>query len=423
MKELEQDRVILRELAQRVAEIAVLPVQEEKKRLWRANNGLKGERPMVTIDQVCWNEMNIDDKLTLVCKDPQCRQYEDKFRKILYQWEYFPVDMVVEPFIRVPMAIEPFNQDPLAVQNRIFGLAIKEQTLATDTANDIVSHDYENQFTTIEDVQKIKMPVVIHDQAETKRRMESAHWLFDGIMPLREEGWSDPYLSVWDPIAMWMSVEGILYGLIDDPDMMHVLVKRVVDGYMAMLDQLQEQRLLYHSQNLVHCTGAYTDELPAPGFDPEKPRTQDIWMYAMAQVFATVSPAMFEEYEIDYLMPLFERFGMVYYGCCDPLEGKMDSVKRIPHLRKISVSPWAKRESCAEQIGGAYVLSNKPNPAFLADTVFHEDVVREDLENTREICRRYGCPLEFIFKDISTVKNDPLRLKAVGKIAMQVACA
>jgi hypothetical protein len=146
-------------------------------------------------------------------------------------------------------------------------------------------------------------------------------------------------------------------------------------------------------------------------------------MYAMAQVFATVSPAMFEEYEINYLMPLFERFGLVYYGCCDPLEGKMNEVKRIPHLRKISVSPWAKREPCAEQIGGDYVLSNKPNPAFLANTTFHEDIIRKDLETTRDICGRYGCPLEFIFKDISTVKNDPLRLKTLGEIAMRVALA
>jgi phage gp36-like protein len=86
------------------------------------------------------------------------------------------------------MAIEPFNQDPLAMMNRIFGVAIKEHTLATDKANDIVSHDYENQFKTIEDVEKIKMPVIVHDKAETRRRMDMAAWIFDGLMPLRQEG-------------------------------------------------------------------------------------------------------------------------------------------------------------------------------------------------------------------------------------------
>jgi len=410
MKKLEKDREILRSLAGQAGEIAALPVQEEKRRLWRKLNGLKPERPMVTIDQVCWNEMNIDGKLGLHCEDEECRSYEQALRRLLLQWEYFPVDMVVEPFIKVHKA----------VSNSAFGMSVREHTLATFEANDVVSHKFENQFNSVEDVMnKIKMPMVSHDKAETKRRMDFASWLFDGIMPLREEGY-DPYLSVWDPIAMWMSVEGALYGLVDNPEMMHAMAGRISDGYMIMLDQLEEQGLLCHSQALIHCTGAFTDDLPAPGFNPEKPRTQDIWMFGLAQMFVTVSPAMFEEYEIDYMLPIFKRFGLVYYGCCDPLDGKMREVRKIPNLRKISMSPWANKERGAEEIGKDYVFSNKPNPAFIAGQFFDEDLVRKDLRATKEICDRYGCPLEFIFKDISTVYNDPIRLKKWADIAMAV---
>jgi hypothetical protein len=426
MNALEHDREILRCLAQKVAEIAALPVQEEKKRLWRKLNGLEPERPMVSIDQVCWNELNIDGKLTLRCEDAECRIYEERFRKILFQWEYFPADMVVEDTIRVVKAI---NGAPTTVNNvpgALFGMKIQEQTLATDTANDVVSHHYENQFKSIDDVmRKIQMPKISHDEAETKRRMEKARWLFDGIMPLREEGWGyDPYLSCWDPIAMWMSMTGLLYGLIEDPDMMHALIKRMVDCYMSMLDQLEAGNLIYrYPQALVHTTGAWTDELPAPDFDQRNAATKDLWMYAMAQPFITVSPAMFEEYEINYLMPVFRRFGMVYYGCCEPMELKLQAVKRIPHLRKISVSPWAKRESCAEQIGADYVFSNKPSPSFLAEDSFDGERVQKDLEKTKTICKQHGCPVEFIFKDISTIRNDPGRLVEEAKIAMRVAMA
>jgi hypothetical protein len=407
----EKDRTILRELASRVAEIAAFPVQEEKRRLWRKLNGLNPERPMVAIDQVCWNEMNIDGKLTLRCTDEECRSYEQTFRRILFQWEYFPVDMVVEPFIKVPKA----------VRNSAFGMSVKEHTLATFESNDVVSHQFENQFTSVDDVMtKIKIPVVTHDEAETERRMETAHRLFDGIMPLREEGY-DPYLSIWDPIAQWMSVEGALYGLVDNPDMMHAMAKRMAEGYLSELDQLEEQGLLCHSQALIHCTGAFTGDLPGPGFSPENPRTQDIWMFGLAQMFATVSPAMFEEYEIVYMMPIFERFGLVYYGCCDPLDGKMAEVRKIPHLRKVSMSPWANRERGAEELGRDYVFSNKPNPAFIAVQSFDGEMIRKDLETTRGICTRYGCPLEFIFKDISTVHNEPLRLKQWADIAMETA--
>jgi hypothetical protein len=56
---------MIRELASRVAEIAALPVQEETRALWRRLNARDPVRPMVMIDQVCWNEMNIDDVRTL----------------------------------------------------------------------------------------------------------------------------------------------------------------------------------------------------------------------------------------------------------------------------------------------------------------------------------------------------------------------
>jgi len=139
-------------------------------------------------------------------------------------------------------------------------------------------------------------------------------------------------------------------------------------------------------------------------------------------MFSTVSPAMHEEYEINYLLPIFKRVGMVYYGCCEPLDGKIKEIRKIPHLRKISMSPWVSRERGAEQIGKDYVFSNKPNPAYIAVDVFNETIVKEDLETTKEICRRYNCPLEFIFKDISTVHFDPMRLKKWADIAMAVAC-
>ena len=274
---MEKDRTILRQLALRVAEIASLPVQEEKKRLWRNLNSLNPDRPMVMIDQVCWNEMNVEDKLSLRCEDPECRRYEENLRRTLYQWEYFPVDMVVEPFIRVHKA----------VTNTGFGINLIEKALITPGKESIYSHKYENQFLSMDDTEKIKIPRITHNETETRRRMEKAAWLFDGIMPLREEGY-DPYLSIWDIIARWMGVEDALYGLVDNPEMMHAITKKTADGYMSMLDQLEELGVLCHSQTYVHCTGAFADELPSPSFNPLKPRTEDIWMSGRAQMFSTV---------------------------------------------------------------------------------------------------------------------------------------
>jgi hypothetical protein len=92
----------------------------------------------------------------------------------------------------------------------------------------------------------------------------------------------------------------------------------------------------------------------------------------------------------------------------------------IPHVRKISMSPWANQERGAAQIGRDYVFSRKPSPAFLATHSFHADQVREDLLATRRICAHYGCPLELILKDISTVRYEPERLFEWARIAKQV---
>lgn len=406
---LKKDREILRGLAAQLAEAAALPIQEEKRRLWRGLNGLRPERPMVMIDQVCWNEMNIDDELTLRCSKAELRAYEETLRQRLYQWKHFPVDMPVEPIVFVPMAI----------RNSGFGLGVQENIAVEDPTNSVVGHYYLNQIQDMEDVAKLKTPRITHDAKKTERRMALAHEIFDGLLEPKPLG-MEPDISIWDPISTWMGVEGALYGLADKPEMMHAIVRRMVEGYMSMLDQLEEKGLLCQTQYVIHCTGAYTDELPAPGYNPAKPRLKDIWVFGLAQMFSTVSPKMFKEYEVDYISPLCARIGMVYYGCCDPLDGKMDEVRLIPNVRKVSMSPWTNQERGAERIHGDYVFSRKPNPAFLAFDPFDAEAVEKDLRATKEICERHKTPLELILKDISTVHYDPQRLFKWAEIAMRV---
>ncbi|MCE9616063.1 MAG: hypothetical protein K8T26_17465 [Lentisphaerae bacterium] len=404
-----KDVSVLRRLAAEVAEIAALPVQEEKRALWRALNARKPARPMVLIDQVCWNEMNPDGALTLQCTDPECRAYEERLRRTLYKWRHFPVDMVVDPFIRIYKA----------VRNTGYGVQIREETAVTDPQNAVVGHKYENQFQTEADLDKIRTPQISHDLGETQRRLAVAHELFDGLLEIRPVG-MEMGMALWDAISMWMGVENALYTIVDNPDYMHRLMGRLTDACLGMIDQLEAQGLMCDPQSLIHCTGAYTDELPAPGYNPQAPRAKDVWICGMAQMFSTVSPAMHREYEMDYISRIAARYGLVYYGCCEPLDGKMAEVRRIPNVRKVSMSPWVSVERGAAAIHGDYVFSRKPSPALLATDPFRPEDVRADLTATRDACEKHGCPLEFILKDISTVRYEPQRLEEWGRVAMQV---
>ena len=113
----------------------------------------------------------------------------------------------------------------------------------------------------------------------------------------------------------------------------------------------------------------------------------------------------------------------MYYGFCDPLHDRMAQVRMIPNVRKVSKGPWVDQERGAAEIGSDFVYSRKPSPALVAMDHFYAGAVRADLTRTLAVCEKYGCPVELILKDISTVRYEPERLSEWASIAMQVVWA
>jgi len=120
---------------------------------------------------------------------------------------------------------------------------------------------------------------------------------------------------------------------------------------------------------------------------------------------------------LQYELRWMERFGLNYYGCCEPLHRKIDLLKKIPRLRKISISPWANTDEAVEKIGNQYVYSFKPNPAIFAVDPWDKETAKSDLLNTLEKAKSNNCIVEVIMKDISTVHYEPQRLWEWNRIA------
>jgi len=259
----------------------------------------------------------------------------------------------------------------------------------------------------------------LETEQATAEAEERAHDIFDGVLPVRMQGVL-PGFAPWDRIVTWHGVGPSLLDLVDRPAFIHKMMARLTEAHLSMLDQLEAQGLLGYGQTIIHCTGAHTGELPAEGFDPQHPRARDLWTSGQAQIFSSVSPAMHQEFQLDYANKWYERFGLVYYGCCEPLDDKIDIIKHIPHVRKVSMSPWVNVEKGAERIGGDMVFSRKPSPALVAVDTWDPEPVEKDLRNVMERCARHGCPVEFILKDISTVRYEPQRLWAWADVAMRV---
>jgi hypothetical protein len=124
------------------------------------------------------------------------------------------------------------------------------------------------------------------------------------------------------------------------------------------------------------------------------------------------------EFALKHELRWLERWGLVYYGCCEPLDVKIGILRRIPNLRKVSMSPWVDVDRAVRVVGCDYVFSRKPNPAVLAEDTWRPELARADLTQFLEKTR--GCHIEIILKDISTVRYQPQRLWEWEKIAMEL---
>lgn len=403
------DRDILRKLAGEIAEIAHLDTQQERRALHRAVNSLRMIRPVVLLDELPWNQLGGGGELNLACEDAFLREVELDMRKTLYKWKHCPGDMFIEPFYRLSRAIEVGD----------IGVTIDEDILAADGDNNIVSHRYKDQLADLESLEKLHAPEITVDDALTEKRRALLDECFGDILPIHLTGLSYAgFYMPWDNLAMWRGVEPLLIDLADDPDLLHAFMRKFVDIRLDLLRREEEMNLLDADMPLLHCTAALVDDLPGEIVDGRVTRA-NIWGRGTAQIFASVSPAMHDEFEIEYAKEFFDGFGLLYYGCCEPLHKKMDIVKKLPNLRKISITPWADVRMSAEQMGGDYVLARKPNPAAVAVPVLDEEALRADILETLEVCRENGTPCEFTLKDISSVSHNPENLTRWERVVME----
>jgi len=128
---------------------------------------------------------------------------------------------------------------------------------------------------------------------------------------------------------------------------------------------------------------------------------------------------MHEEFALRHEKRVLERMGLNCYGCCEPLDRKLDIVKTIPRLRRVSISAWADIAVSAEGLGDRYVYSWKPNPASLAAETWDPDGVRAEIRNFLEVTR--GCIVEMILKDTHTCRHQPQRMWDWVRIAREEA--
>jgi len=406
-----EDRRVLRELGKRIADIAALPVQQERRALWARLNELRSARPMVWLFEVPWNEMEVGDELTVRSTSPWCKGIEYDFRRKLYQWDHMQGDMVVEPVFFVGPALRDTG----------FGMSEKVDVARTDPTSSVVSRHYHIQIQDEADIAKIQIPQITLDEEAWERNLLLYTELFDGVLPVRKGGVRGTSIAPWDLLVRLTGVGEVLEDMCTRPAYVHKVIDHLTRAYTHRLDRYEQLNVLALN-NETYSGGGYqhTAELPPPDYDPSRVRPRDMWGRTMSQIFSAVSPAMHEEFALQYECRWLNRFGLTYYGCCEPLDRKVGILRRnVPSLRKISMSPWIDLDIAAEAVGTDFVFSWKPNPEVLAHDDWDPDFVRRDMRRT--LSRLQGLHVEIIMKDISTVRHDPPRLWHWARIATEVA--
>ena len=399
------ERAVLRNLVTQVAELAARPIEQEKRDLWYRHNALEPTRPVIFCDpEGSWKEIIPAD--TLACTGALARGWEFLLRREIFWGSEMCDDRVIMPTFDVAHVYTESDWGMASV--KIGG-------------QEGGSYVWEAPLQSYEDLDKLRFPQISVDHEATERVLALAHDTLGDLLKVRlKNPWWWTLGMTWTLIDL-RGLQQMMLDMLDHPDELHRLMAFLRDGHLARLDFLQQNGLLS-----LNTDGAYvgsggfgwTHELPQPDCDAEHVRPIDLWGCATAQIFSGVSPEMHEAFALQYERRWLERFGLNYYGCCEPLDRKVELLQSVPRLRKISMSPWVQMDRAAENVGQRLVFSWKPSPAIFAEDHWQPDRAREMLIEGLE--RTRGCVVEVIMKDVSTVRYEPQRLWAWAEIAAQV---
>lgn len=386
------ERRILSELAQQVAELAARPIEAEKRTLWYTHNALESTRALIFCDpENGWNEIITEDQI--LCENELAKSWEMTLRKEIFWGESMGDDRVIAPYFDVPYTYSESS----------WGL---EKTIKNVMAGG--SYVWDAPIKEYSDMERLKFPEIIVDYETTNKVVELAKDVVGDFLPVRLKGvWWWTLGLTWTLIDL-RGLEQFMLDMYDHPDELHQLLAFLRDGHLAKLDFLEQHDLLDLNNDSTYVGSGgfgWTNELPQADFDGSHVRTMDMWGFTESQETVRVSPKMVGEFVFPYQRPLQERFGLNCYGCCEALDKRWHHVEKIPRLRRVSVSAWANVEDMAEKLGAKYIFSWKPSPTPLSRPKMDEDEVRKSIRDTLQATR--NCRVELIMKDNHTIGNNP----------------
>lgn len=394
-----REREVLRELAKKQLEVAHSAKNQERVALWKRHNALRGERPVLHVEIDNFVQETIVPRLQ--CEDPIARWIERRLWHSMINLTEFDDDKVVPDYLGIWV---DRSYKPL-------GLEIQTH----QAADGGLGHQFEHLISDLgEEFDKIKSSEFTMRDDEFKMHFDAATDAIGDILPVRRV-MKSLFCPLTQDVVHIMGLENMLYSLYDYPDELKQMIEMIADGYIAHHEMLEKNGYLMPTTGFEETNQgslSFTDELPSEG-----PVTVgQVWGFMDSQETVGVSREMFEELIFPAYYRVGQTFGLLSYGCCEPLDPVWDLIRQFPNLRKASVSAWANEEKMGEYLRGTKTIyQRKPSPNFLGvGDKLDEDAWREHIEHTLRCAQ--GCKLEMTVRDVYTINGDISKVQRAVEI-------
>jgi hypothetical protein len=404
------ERDYLRDLARRQRDYAALPVMQEREARWYLHNELRGDRPTINFETwTCEQELLEPPQ----CESEAAREIELQLKREMLNHEMVDDDRVVSPFFVVPwnLSMVPFN------------VRIASEHAVDDHGRD-VAYRFVHPIRDLKaDLPSLPDSTYAVDCEGTLAWKCFVEEVLGDILPVRM-GMRSLGCCLSQIVVHLMGMETMMVSMMDYPDEFHRLMRRLSQDYIRYFKWLESEGLLFtNNGNDWLCQGSFgfTRELPCADQLTRPPATSDVWGYMDSQESVGLSPDMFDEFLFPYYQDVASIFGLLSYGCCEPVHSCWEkSLCRLPKLRKISISPWCDEAKMGEALRGSRtIFHRKPSPNFIGvgkelDEAAFAQHIRHTLESAR------GCKLEFSFRDIYTLEGNRDKPRRAVRIVRQL---
>lgn len=381
-----EDRRLLRELARQVAAVAALPIQAERIRLWQALNRCQPERPMVLAQTA-----GLITDAWARCTDPLARQWESALRWKLYCHEHIHDDYPCTGTLDIRYTIEV--SDYGLKEGRIYG-----------DVDGYGAYKIDPPIVELADFDRLHHRHISVDHEDTERRFQAASEVLGDILQVRKVGETLCRNMLTRKLIHLRGFEQFLLDLYDHPEFVHRMMAFLRDDTLMEWELYEREGVLSFNggPEFIRGSGGLTCTDLLPAADPSRPAgMQDMVCFGESQESIGVSPDLFDEFVLQYQLPIMNRFGLVDYGCCEPQDGKFDLLfEQIPRLSSVSVHPWGNRELAAEKLARRHIYAYKPHPGVLELEAPDYATAEKELRETLAIAK--GCPVSLTMKTMLT---------------------